>query len=112
MKKLFLVLICLFLVVGCGDSLYKDTEEVVLENSHQETKETIIKLTNELTMFPTEKDENTLVTYILVIRDHKDLFTSDELNDIRIILQNVEYQYKLNSLGYSKEEINKMIKEL
>jgi len=112
MKKIFFVIACLFLLVGCGNSLYKDTEDLVLNNNHLETKERIIKLTNELWMFPTEKDENTLVTYILVIKDHKDLFTNDELNDLKIILDNFDYEYKLNSLDYNKDSINKIIKEL
>ena len=112
MKKLFIIIACLFLLVGCGNSLYKDTEELILATSHEETKNTIINLSNSLSMFPTEKDENTLITYLLVINDHKDLFTSDELNNIRIILENNEYSYKLNSLGYKKEDINKIIKDL
>ena len=112
MKKIVLVFICLILLVGYGNSLYKDTEELVLNTTHVETKNTIINLVNELSMFPTEKDENTLITYILVIRDHRELFSDEEINDLKIILENSQYLYRLNSLGYTKEDIEKIIKEL
>ena len=62
-------------------------------------------------MFPDSNTEDELITYLLVIRNNKDHFKNEELKDIQLIVTN-DYQYELNTLGYDREEVSKIINEL
>ena len=62
-------------------------------------------------MFPDADTEDELITYLLVIRNNKDRYSNEQLKDIVLIVTN-DYQYELNSIGYNREEVTKIIDEL
>ena len=62
-------------------------------------------------MFPDSDTEDELITYLLVIRNNKDHYSNEQLKDIELIVTN-DYQYELNSLGYDREDVTKIIDEL
>ncbi len=112
MKKIIFIIICLFSLTACGNSkLYKEKEKEVLNNDFSIVEEKIKVLNDKLLMFPSTELEDELITYILVIRNNKDRFTNDQMSEIKLIVTN-DYQYELNSLGYKKEEVLKIIDEL
>ena len=111
MKK-FLIVIAIFLLTACGNSMYKDTEKLVLENNFDETENDINVLFDHLSMFPTADDENQVVTYLQVIYDNKDVFSPQELEDIKNIYHSRQYAYKLNTLGYDINKVNNLVDNL
>lgn len=111
MKKIILLLICLFSLTACGNKLYKEKEKEVLNSNFITIEENIKRLNDRLIMFPDSDTEDELITYLLVIRNNKDRFNNEELKDIQLTVTN-DYQYELNSLGYNREEVTKIINEL
>ena len=111
MKKIILLLICLFSLTACGNKLYKEKEKEVLNSNFITIEENIKRLNDRLIMFPDSDTEDELITYLLVIRNNKDRFNNEELKDIQLTVTN-DYQYELNSLGYDREEVTKIINEL
>jgi hypothetical protein len=111
MKKIILLLICLFSLTACGNKLYKEKEKEVLNSNFITIEENIKRLNDRLIMFPDSNTEDELITYLLVIRNNKDRFNNEELKDIQLTVTN-DYQYELNSLGYDREEVTKIINEL
>ena len=111
MKKIILLLICLFSLTACGNKLYKEKEKEVLNSDFITIEEKIKKLNDKLIMFPDSNTEDELITYLLVIRDNKDHFKNEELKDIQLIVTN-DYQYELNSLGYNRDKVTIIINEL
>ena len=111
MKKIIFLIICLFSLTACGNKLYKEKELEVLNSSVTVVEDNIKKLNDKLIMFPDSNTEDELITYLLVIRNNKDHFKNEELKDIQLIVTN-DYQYELNSLGYNREEVTKIINEL
>ena len=111
MKKIILLLICLFSLTACGNKLYKEKEKEVLNSDFITIEEKIKKLNDKLIMFPDSNTEDELITYLLVIRDNKDRFKNEELKDIQLIVTN-DYQYELNSLGYNRDKVTIIINEL
>jgi len=112
MKKVLLICIMILFITACGNSIYKDTEKLVLENNFDETENDINVLFDHLSMFPTEEDENQVVTYLQVIYDNKDVFSHQELDNIKNIYLNRQYAYKLNTLGYDINKINNLVDNL
>ena len=55
--------------------------------------------------------EDELITYLLVIRNNKDRYSNEQLKDIELIVTN-DYQYELNTLGYNRDDVMKIIDEL
>ena len=111
MKKIIFLIICLFSLNACGNKLYKEKEKEVLNSNFTVIEEKIKKLNDQLMMFPDSNTEDELITYLLVIRNNKDHFKNEELKDIQLIVTN-DYQYELNTLGYDREEVTKIINEL
>ena len=111
MKKIIFIIICLFSLTACGNKLYKDKEKEVLNNNFTVVEETIKKINDRLMMFPDSDTEDELITYLLVIRNNKDRYSNEQLKDIELIVTN-DYQYELNSLGYDREDVTKIIDEL
>ena len=111
MKKIILLLICLFSLTACCNKLYKEKEKEVLNSNFITIEENIKRLNDRLIMFPDSDTEDELITYLLVIRNNKDRFNNEELKDIQLTVTN-DYQYELNSLGYDREEVTKIINEL
>ena len=111
MKKIIFIIICLFSLTACGNKFYKEKEKEVLNNNFQTVEETIKKINDRLMMFPDADTEDELITYLLVIRNNKDRYSNEQLKDIVLIVTN-DYQYELNSIGYNREEVTKIIDEL
>ena len=111
MKKIIFLIICLFSLTACGNKLYKEKEKEVLNSSFQTVEENIKKINDRLMMFPDADTEDELITYLLVIRNNKDRYSNEQLKDIVLIVTN-DYQYELNSIGYNREEVTKIIDEL
>ncbi len=111
MKKIIFIIICLFSLTGCGNKLYKEKEKEVLNSNFNTIEETIKKVNDKLLMFPDTETEDNLITYLLVIRNNKDRYSNEQLKDIELIVTN-DYQYELNSLGYNREDVTKIIDEL
>ena len=105
-------MVFVFLLVGCGNSRYKDTEQIVLENNYDETKSDINILFDRLSMFPTEEDENDVITYLQVIYDNKDNFTKEELTSFKNLYLDYQYSYRLNTIGYDINKVNILIENL
>ena len=112
MKKFLLIIVTIFLLTACGNSMYKDTEKLVLENNFDETETDIKVLFDHLSMFPTADDENQVVTYLQVIYDNKEVFSKQELENIKTIYLTRQYSYKLNTLGYDIDKVNNLINNL
>ena len=111
MKKIIFIIICLFSLTACGNKYYKEKEKEVLNSSFQTVEETIKKINDRLMMFPDADTEDELITYLLVIRNNKDRYSNEQLKDIVLIVTN-DYQYELNSIGYNREEVTKIIDQL
>lgn len=111
MKKIIFIIICLFSLTACGNKYYKEKEKEVLNNNFTVVEETIKKINDRLMMFPDSDTEDELITYLLVIRNNKDRYSNEQLKDIELIVTN-DYQYELNSLGYDREDVTKIIDEL
>ena len=111
MKKIIFIIICLFSLTACGNKYYKEKEKEVLNSSFQTVEENIKKINDRLMMFPDADTEDELITYLLVIRNNKDRYSNEQLKDIVLIVTN-DYQYELNSIGYNREEVTKIIDEL
>lgn len=111
MKKIIFIIICLFSLTACGNKFYKEKEKEVLNSSFQTVEENIKKINDRLMMFPDTEGEDELITYLLVIRNNKDRYSNEQLKDIVLIVTN-DYQYELNSIGYNREEVTKIIDEL
>ena len=111
MKKIIFIIICLFSLTACGNKFYKEKEKEVLNSSFQTVEENIKKINDRLMMFPDADTEDELITYLLVIRNNKDRYSNEQLKDIVLIVTN-DYQYELNSIGYNREEVTKIIDEL
>lgn len=111
MKKIILLLICLFSLTGCGNKYYDEIEKVVLTNDIETIKSNVKEINDKLIMFPDKENEDRLITYLIVINDHKDRFTNIELNDISNTID-ANYKFELNSLGYNKDKVNILINEI
>ena len=111
MKKILFLIICLFSLTACGNKLYKEKEKEVLNTDFNTIEENIKKINDKIIMFPDSDTEDELITYLLVIRNNKDRYTNEQLKDIELIVTN-DYQYELNSLGYNREDVMKIINEL
>ena len=111
MKKIIFLIICLFSLTACGNKLYKEKEKEVLNNNFSIVEENIKKINDKLMMFPDTNTEDELITYLLVIRNNKDHYSKEELKEIQLIVTN-DYQYELNSLGYNREDVTKIIDEI
>ena len=111
MKKILFLIICLFSLTACGNKLYKEKEKEVLNTDFNTIEEKIKKINDKIIMFPDSDTEDELITYLLVIRNNKDRYTNEQLKDIELIVTN-DYQYELNSLGYNREDVMKIINEL
>ena len=111
MKKIIFIIICLFSLTACGNKLYKEKEKEVLNSDFVTVEENIKKINDNIIMFPDSNTEDELITYLLVIRNNKDKYSSEQLKDIQLIVTN-DYQYELNSLGYNREDVMKIIDEL
>jgi hypothetical protein len=112
MKRILLIFIMILFITACGNSLYKDTEKLVLGNNFDEIENDIKVLFDHLSMFPTEEDENQVVTYLQVIYDNKDVFSPQELEDIKNIYHSRQYTYKLNTMGYDINKVNNLVDNL
>ena len=111
MKKYILLIVSLLLITGCGSKLYQDTEKIVLESDYNDIKSNITNILDNLILFPTEKDENTIITYYIAINKHHDKFSDMELIDLYDTVHIYQYNYRLNSLGYTNDDVIKMIDE-
>ena len=111
MKKIILLLICLFSLTGCGNKYYDEIEKVVLTNTVETIKNNVKEINDKLIMFPDKENEDKLITYLIVINDYKDRFTNIELDDITNTID-TNYKFELNSLGYNKDKVNNLISEI
>ena len=111
MKKILFLIICLFSLTACGNKLYKEKEKEVLNTDFNTIEEKIKKINDKIIMFPDSDTEDELITYLLVIRNNKDRYSNEQLKDIELIVTN-DYQYELNTLGYNRDDVMKIIDEL
>lgn len=111
MKKILFLIICLFSLTACGNKLYKEKEKEVLNTDFNTIEENIKKINDKIIMFPDSSTEDELITYLLVIRNNKDRYSNEQLKDIELIVTN-DYQYELNTLGYNRDDVMKIIDEL
>ncbi len=111
MKKILFLIICLFSLTACGNKLYKEKEKEVLNTDFNTIEENIKKINDKIIMFPDSDTEDELITYLLVIRNNKDRYSNEQLKDIELIVTN-DYQYELNTLGYNRDDVMKIIDEL
>ena len=111
MKKILFLIICLFSLTACGNKLYKEKEKEVLNTDFNTIEENIKKINDKIIMFPDSDAEDELITYLLVIRNNKDRYSNEQLKDIELIVTN-DYQYELNTLGYNRDDVMKIIDEL
>ena len=111
MKKILFLIICLFSLTACGNKLYKEKEKEVLNSDFNTIEENIKKINDKIIMFPDSDTEAELITYLLVIRNNKDRYSNEQLKDIELIVTN-DYQYELNTLGYNRDDVMKIIDEL
>ena len=111
MKKILFLIICLFSLTACGNKLYKEKEKEVLNSDFNTIEENIKKINDKIIMFPDSDTEDELITYLLVIRNNKDRYSNEQLKDIELIVTN-DYQYELNTLGYNRDDVMKIIDEL
>ena len=103
MKKIFLVLVLSFLLVGCGSINNEKINEFVKDSDYALIINKLDESITKITMFPTEEAENEFIYYVKAIIDNKNKFASDELDEIYNKLL-INYNFEYNSLGYTFDD--------
>lgn len=102
--KFVFIILLLILTFGCGNDTKKDDiNNYVMNNSSSLIINKLKECVNNVNMFPSKDSEEELIYYVMAIKDNKEKFSSEELNNFNVILQ-TNYEFKYNSLSYDNND--------
>ncbi len=104
MKKIVIILILSFLLIGCSNNREKEINEEVLNSSYTEIINKIDLAIGNISYFPNEEYENEFIYYIKAMINNIEKFNSDEKDNIYRKLNSVNYTFKYNSLKYTNND--------
>ncbi len=112
--KIIGLFVLIFFLFGCSNSNHK--EEIfssVQNSSYEEISTKLDQSILNITMFPTEEEEDDFIYYVMAIKENRERFSLTEREELYNKL-NIRYNFSYNSLDYTRDlYLNdiKMIKE-
>lgn len=106
MKKLLVLLIFSFLLIGCGNNREDEIYEFVSSNSYNEIIEKVDVSINNINYFPNEEYEEEFIYYMKAMIKNINKFSEEEKSELYNKLNNINYTFKYNSLKYTNNDFN------